>query len=104
MEEEKKTIDDFLYKGFGVFKLTSRECGRLMDVEDEDIDKMQAINSNTQCYKQFGNSIVVSVLCAIFSMLNIRDITPWNDRTLEEQYELTALRKNFASDVRQNEQ
>ena len=94
MEEEKK-IKDYLYKGYGVFKLTSKECGRLMDVEDKDIDKMQAVNSNTQCYKQFGNSIVVSVLCAIFSQLNIQDITPWNDRTLDEQYSLTALRKNF---------
>lgn len=43
-------------------KLTPRECGRLMDVRDEDIDMILAINSNRQAYKQFGNSIVVSVL------------------------------------------
>lgn len=54
-------------------KLTPRECGRLMGVSDEDIDKMAAvnINSNTQLYKQFGNSIVVDVMCAMFKNLNI---------------------------------
>lgn len=52
-------------------KLTVRECGRLMGVSDEDIDKMAAVNSNTQLYKQFGNSIVVDVMCAMFRNLNI---------------------------------
>lgn len=52
-------------------KLTPRECGRLMGVSDEDIDKMAVVNSNTQLYKQFGNSIVVDVMCAMFKNLNI---------------------------------
>lgn len=52
-------------------KLTPRECGRLMGVSDDDIDKMAAVNSNTQLYKQFGNSIVVDVMCAMFKNLNI---------------------------------
>nr|DAF78791.1 MAG TPA: DNA cytosine methylase [Caudoviricetes sp.] len=38
----------------------------------EDIDKMAAVNSNTQLYKQFGNSIVVDVMCAMFKNLNIK--------------------------------
>lgn len=50
-------------------KLTSREFGRLMGVSDEDITKMQLQNSDTQLYKQFGNSIVVSVLESIFREL-----------------------------------
>ena len=54
-------------------KLTPRECGRLMGVSDEDIDKMAAVNSNTQLYKQFGNSIVVDVMCAMFRNLNIKN-------------------------------
>jgi hypothetical protein len=53
-------------------KLTPRECGRLMGVSDEDISKMAAVNSNTQLYKQFGNSIVVDVMCAMFKNLNIK--------------------------------
>lgn len=48
------------------------ECGRLMGVSDEDIDKMAVVNSNTQLYKQFGNSIVVDVMCAMFKNLNIK--------------------------------
>ena len=57
---------------YRIRKLTPRECGRLMGVSDEDIDKMAAVNSNTQLYKQFGNSIVVDVMCAMFQNLNIK--------------------------------
>lgn len=58
-------------KQYRIRKLTPRECGRLMGVSDEDIYKMAAVNSNTQLYKQFGNSIVVDVMCAMFKNLNI---------------------------------
>lgn len=57
---------------YRIRKLTPRERGRLMGVSDEDIDKMAAVNSNTQLYKQFGNSIVVDVMCAMFKNLNIK--------------------------------
>lgn len=53
-------------------KLTERECFRLMDVDDADIDKIQAAGiSKTQQYKMAGNSIVVSCLCHIFRKLFI---------------------------------
>lgn len=65
--------NSYLYNvGYRIRKLTPRECGRLMGVSDEDIDKMAAVNSNTQLYKQFGNSIVVDVMCAMFKNLNIK--------------------------------
>lgn len=57
---------------YRIRKLTPRECGQLMGVSDEDIDRMAAVNSNTQLYKQFGNSIVVDVMCAMFKNLNIK--------------------------------
>lgn len=57
---------------YRIRKLTPRECGRLMGVSDEDIDKMSAVNSNTQLYKQFGNSIVADVMRAMFKNLNIK--------------------------------
>ena len=64
--------NSYLYiVGYRIRKLTPRECGRLMGVSDEDISKMAAVNSNTQLYKQFGNSIVVDVMCAMFKNLNI---------------------------------
>ena len=96
--EEEKTVEDYLYTAndgeqYGIFKLSPRECGRLMDVKDEDIDKMLAVNSNSQCYRQYGNSIVVIVLAAIFSQLNIQGITPWNRRTDKERREWIALKK-----------
>lgn len=56
---------------YRIRKLTPRECGRLMGVSDEDILKMEEVNSNTQLYKQFGNSIVVDVMCEMFRKLNI---------------------------------
>ena len=61
----------FFTDEYRIRKLTTRECGRLMGVSDADITKMKKVNSNYQLYKQFGNSIVVDVLCAIFKQLNI---------------------------------
>ena len=52
---------------YRIRKLTPREVFRLMDVDDEDIDKLIAAGiSNTQLYKMAGNSIVVNVLYHIF--------------------------------------
>ena len=48
-------------------KLIPKEGFRLMGLIDEDIDKITV--SNAQQYKQAGNSIVVSVLMAIFGKL-----------------------------------
>jgi DNA (cytosine-5)-methyltransferase 1 len=61
-----------LETAYRIRKLTPRECGRLMGVSDEDISKMEEVNSNSQLYKQFGNSIVVDVMCAMFQNLNIK--------------------------------
>jgi DNA (cytosine-5)-methyltransferase 1 len=50
-------------------KLTPKECWRLMGFDDTDFEKAEKINSNTQLYKQAGNSIVVNVLEAILKNL-----------------------------------
>ena len=50
-------------------KLTPLECWRLMDFDDEDFNKAQAVESNTQLYAQAGNSIVVNCLVAIFGQM-----------------------------------
>ena len=47
-------------------KLTPKECWRLMGFQDEDFEKAAQHNSNSQLYKQAGNSICVSVLYYIF--------------------------------------
>lgn len=53
--------------GVRIRKLTPRECYRLMGFDDEDFDKASKVNSNSQLYKQAGNSIVVNVLEAILN-------------------------------------
>lgn len=55
--------------GFRIRKLTPKECWRLMGFDDEDFEKAAQVNSNTQLYKQAGNSIVVNVLEAILGNL-----------------------------------
>ena len=70
---------------YRIRKLTPRECYRLMAVPEKDIDKMLKVNSNTQCYKQAGNSIVVNCLIAIFSQMGIQGIPRWNEG-LSEKY------------------
>ena len=52
-------------------KLTPKECARFMDVRDEDAEKMLQVNSKGQCYKQYGNSIVVACMTGIFRNLFI---------------------------------
>lgn len=48
-------------------KLTPKECFRLMGFSDEDFDSAQKAGiSNSQLYKQAGNSIVVDVLYYIY--------------------------------------
>ena len=59
-----------LFDGLRIRKLTPKECWRLMGFDDEDIDKCIKVGiSDTQLYKQAGNSIVVNVLEAIFREL-----------------------------------
>lgn len=62
--------------GLRIRKLTPLECWRLMGFDDEDFYKAEAVNSNTQLYKQAGNSIVVNVLCEILN--NLREVLEVN--------------------------
>lgn len=78
--EGKKTAILPCVGKYRIRKLTPRECWRLMGYSDEDFEKAQAVNSNTQLYKQAGNAIVKQVLMAIFSQMNIKGVTPWNKR------------------------
>ena len=52
-------------------KLTPKETWRLMGFKDADFEKAEKVNSNTQLYKQAGNSIVVDVLEALFINLKL---------------------------------
>ena len=52
---------------YKIRKLTPRECFRLMDFPDTFVWSV----SDTQAYKQAGNSIVVNVLCKLISKLKL---------------------------------
>lgn len=47
---------------YKIRKLTPKECWRLQGFPDELFDKAQAVNSNSQLYKQAGNSVTVNVI------------------------------------------
>lgn len=47
---------------FRIRKLTPRECRRLQGFPDWAFDKAQEVNSNSQLYKQAGNSVTVNVI------------------------------------------
>lgn len=59
--------------GYRIRKLTPLECWRLMGFDDADYAKAAQVNSNTQLYKQAGNSIVVNVLEGVLKNLLKRD-------------------------------
>lgn len=74
-ENIPNVIEDWVWEIDGnkylirIRKLTPRECWRLMDFSDEDFEKAQSVNSNTQLYKQAGNSIVKNIMCEVFKQL-----------------------------------
>ena len=47
---------------YKIRKLTPRECWRLQGFPDSAFDKAQEVNSNSQLYKQAGNSVTVNVI------------------------------------------
>lgn len=60
---------------FRIRKLTPRECYRLMDMPEENIDRLLASGiSKSQHYKLAGNSIVVACLYHIFKNLFTNEI------------------------------
>lgn len=63
--------DSMVRDGERYRKLIPKECFRLMGFDDESFHRAETVNSETQLYKQAGNSIVVNVLMAIFKELLI---------------------------------
>ncbi len=64
--------NNFLCERYRIRKLTPLECWRLMGFSDEDFRKAAEVNSNSQLYKQAGNSIVKNVLMAILGQMMTR--------------------------------
>ncbi|HGX1670085.1 DNA (cytosine-5-)-methyltransferase [Listeria seeligeri] len=64
--EEQAVVEN----DFRIRKLTPRECWRLQGFPDWAFDRAAEINSNSQLYKQAGNSVTVNVIEAIAKKLN----------------------------------
>lgn len=65
----RTSVVPYTSQNLKIRKLTPKECWRLMGFDDEDFEKAAKVNSNTQLYKQAGNSVVVNVIEAIFNNL-----------------------------------
>lgn len=72
-QEGKKTAILPVVEKYRIRKLTPKECWRLMGFTDEDFEKAAMVNSNSQLYKQAGNSIVKNVLMAIFNKMVVEE-------------------------------
>lgn len=67
-----QTKEQYLSNGYKIRRLTPLECWRLQNFPDEQFFKAQQVNSDTQLYKQAGNSITVIVIQKIIkSIFNI---------------------------------
>lgn len=62
-----------MVQDYRIRKLTSKECWRLMGFKDEAFLKAEKVCSNSQLYKQAGNSIVVNVMEEIFNNLIVKN-------------------------------
>ena len=60
-------VDNYVTHSGKIRKLTPRECHRLMGFRDD----FNIVVSDTQAYRQAGNSIVVDVLIAILKQMDI---------------------------------
>lgn len=73
-----------LFDGLRIRKLTPCEAWLLMGFDKSDFEKAAKVNSNTQLYKQAGNSIVVNVLEVILRNLLLEPVIP-NPDVIEGQ-------------------
>ena len=62
---ETSSIQGIVERGGRIRRLMPRECFRLQGFEDGQIDKILAITSDAQAYKQAGNGVTVNVIEAI---------------------------------------
>lgn len=67
------SVQGVVERGGRIRRLTPRECLRLQGFEDSQIDKVLAITSDAQAYKQAGNSVTVTVIDAIGRRLRAVD-------------------------------
>ena len=73
MAHDPASVQGVVERGGRIRRVTPRECLRLQGFEDRQIDKILAITSDAQAYKQAGNSVTVPVIEAIGRRLRAVD-------------------------------
>jgi DNA (cytosine-5)-methyltransferase 1 len=71
-----RTSPDAVYNDYTFRRLTPLECWRLQGFPDWSFSKAQAVNSDTQLYRQAGNAVTVNVVSAIVNRMR-RDLNLW---------------------------
>ena len=66
-------LQGIVERGGRIRRLMPRECLRLQGFDEKQIDKILAITSDAQAYKQAGNSVTVNVIEAIGCRLRAVD-------------------------------
>lgn len=77
MATGEKDFDDPLNQQHRPRRLTPRECARLMGFEAPGEAKFRIPVSDTQAYRQFGNSVVVPVFAAVANCLSQKSNRRW---------------------------
>ena len=76
MPHDAVSVQGIVERGGRIRRLMPRECLRLQGFEEEQINKILAINSDAQAYKQAGNSVTVNVVEAIGRRIRAVDEEP----------------------------
>lgn len=63
--------DNLILEGGRIRRLTPKECFRLQGFPDEFFEKASSVNSDSQLYKQAGNSVTVNVIYEIARRMGI---------------------------------
>lgn len=85
-------------QNYRIRKLTPLECWRLMGFEDEQFKRAEEVCSNSQLYKQAGNSIVVDVMVEILKKLLLE-----SNEELKEEAEQMNLFTESKKETKENE-
>lgn len=62
---QANSVPGLVERGGRIRRLMPRECLRLQGFDEDQIDRLLAITSDAQAYKQAGNSVTVNVVEAI---------------------------------------
>ena len=65
LADDAASVQGIVERGGRIRRLMPRECLRLQGFEEDQIDRLLAITSDAQAYRQAGNSVTVNVIEAI---------------------------------------